>query len=225
MDVGADVESAEPCNEDLAREAGLHFSDLSKVERDMLLRARAAGIPAYDSGPLAAPSESEASLSTEGEASQPSEDVGEEFHSRLIPQVKFLRACLGGGGYCFKCECGHCVVLDNFSEEECRCCREMGEPVTAAQPEGCITEHPEFHLLSLNIAVLRVAYFELRARRDCMDEDIHKRYRYTAYRQFVRWLWGHLSRGHRFILPSCVVAKIRGTFPTETPTRFKYPEY
>ncbi|XP_037528557.1 P2X purinoceptor 7-like [Rhipicephalus sanguineus] len=212
MDVGADVEPAEPCNEDLAREAGLHFSDLSQVERDMLLRARAAGVPAYDSGPLAAPSESEASLSTEGEAaSQPSEDVGEEFHSRLIRTDW--------------CDCGHCVVLDNFSEEECLCCREMGEPVAAAQPEGCITEHPEFHLLCLNIAVLRVAYFELRARRDCMDEDIHKRYRYTAYRQFVRWLWGRLGRGHRFVLPSCVVAKIRGTFPTETPTGFKYPEY
>ncbi|KAH7956694.1 hypothetical protein HPB52_011774 [Rhipicephalus sanguineus] len=40
------------------------------------------------------------------------------------------------------CDCGHCVALDNFSEEECLCCREMGDPVTAAQPEGCITGHP-----------------------------------------------------------------------------------
>ncbi|KAH7939391.1 hypothetical protein HPB52_011700 [Rhipicephalus sanguineus] len=46
------------------------------------------------------------------------------------------------------CDCGHCVVLDNFGEEECLCCREMGDPVTAVQPEGCITEHPEFHLVS-----------------------------------------------------------------------------
>ncbi|KAH7978047.1 hypothetical protein HPB49_004310 [Dermacentor silvarum] len=72
------------------------------------------------------------------------------------------------------CDCGHCVVLSNFTESECLCCCEMGDPVTAAQPEGCITEHPEFHIVCLIIAVLRIAYFELRACNDCMDEDIHK---------------------------------------------------
>ncbi|KAH7969736.1 hypothetical protein HPB52_021704 [Rhipicephalus sanguineus] len=46
------------------------------------------------------------------------------------------------------CDCEHCVVLDNFSEEECLCSREMGDPVTAAQPEGCVTENPEFHHVS-----------------------------------------------------------------------------
>ncbi|KAH7935112.1 hypothetical protein HPB52_004356 [Rhipicephalus sanguineus] len=54
-------------------------------------------------------------------------------------------------------DCGHCGVL-NFSEEECLCCREMEQPVTAAQLEKCITEHPEFHLLCLNIAVLCILY-------------------------------------------------------------------
>ncbi|XP_049274318.1 uncharacterized protein LOC125759503 [Rhipicephalus sanguineus] len=82
------------------------------------------------------PSLSEASFfSTEAEAaSQPSDVVGEELHSRLTRTDW--------------CDCEHCVVLDNFSEEECLCCREMGDPVTAAQPEGCVTENPEFHLKS-----------------------------------------------------------------------------
>ncbi|KAH7955915.1 hypothetical protein HPB52_004986 [Rhipicephalus sanguineus] len=45
------------------------------------------------------------------------------------------------------CDCEHCVVLDNFSEEECLCCREMGDPVTAAQLKDA-SENPEFHLVS-----------------------------------------------------------------------------
>ncbi|XP_049271916.1 uncharacterized protein LOC125758604 [Rhipicephalus sanguineus] len=82
------------------------------------------------------PSESEASFSsTEGEAaSQRSDVVGEELHSRLT-RTEW-------------CDRKHCVVLDNFSEEECLCYREMEDPVTAAQPEGCVTENPEFHLVS-----------------------------------------------------------------------------
>ena len=50
MDSGADAEPAEPCNEDLAREMGLHFSDFSQVERDILLRARAASVSAHAVG-------------------------------------------------------------------------------------------------------------------------------------------------------------------------------
>ncbi|KAH7947110.1 hypothetical protein HPB52_007541 [Rhipicephalus sanguineus] len=45
-------------------------------------------------------------------------------------------------GTVVQCDCAHCEVLENFSEEECFCCREMGDPMSAAQPEGCITEHP-----------------------------------------------------------------------------------
>lgn len=52
-----------------------------------------------------------------------------------------------------------------------------------------------------------------------------RRYRYTAYRQFVRWLKTWLGERGEFVLPSCVVAKMRQTFPMETPTGFKYPKY
>lgn len=74
----------------------------------------------------------------------------------------------------FRCDCKHCEVLANFTESECLCCTELGEEAQALHFEECITEHPDFSILCLNMAVLRVAYFELRARGDHMDNDIHK---------------------------------------------------
>ncbi|KAL3889936.1 hypothetical protein ACJMK2_002252 [Sinanodonta woodiana] len=35
----------------------------------------------------------------------------------------------------------------------------------------------------------------------------------NQYRQFVSWIWHHLGKGNRRILPSCMVSKIRDTFP------------
>lgn len=82
------VVDAEPCNEDLAREAGQHFSNFSETEREIILRTRVAGVSAYDSEPAAEPTESEASFSsTEGEASgSPGDNVsddGKKLHSQL----------------------------------------------------------------------------------------------------------------------------------------------
>ena len=45
----------------------------------------------------------------------------------------------------------------------------------------------------------------------------YRKYRYTAYRQLVRWCWGMLGRNIRVPLPSCCVHKIRGHFPLGTP--------
>ncbi|XP_077504796.1 uncharacterized protein LOC144114739 [Amblyomma americanum] len=120
--------------------------------------------------------------------------------------------------------CGQCQVLSNFAELECVCYREI-DRVVEAHPEDCTTEHPEFSFLCLNITVLRAAYFELPAQQETMSDDIHKIYRYTACRQFVRWLWRRLAKKHRLILPACVVAKIRASFPADTPTGFRYAEY
>ncbi|XP_049523901.1 P2X purinoceptor 7-like [Dermacentor silvarum] len=198
----------DPDNDTLARDAGLHFSDLSPDERDMLLRARAAGVVAYYDGGLDTGSSERGSSE---DSSNPTS--GDEAGHRVDVPSRLSSTDW--------CECGHCQVLPNFRELECVCCREMGAPVTVAQPQGCITEHPDFNVLCLNIAVLRVVYLELRSWGHTMDDEMHKRYRYTAYRQFVRWLWGRLRKGERFVLPSCAVAKIRATFPTETPTGFK----
>ncbi|XP_065287219.2 uncharacterized protein [Dermacentor albipictus] len=193
----------DPDNDTLARDDGLSFSDLCTDERDLLLRARAAGVVAYfyygglDNG------------SPEREGNEDSNDVTSGDEDRLDM---------------LSCECGQCQVLTNFLEQECLCCREMGAPVTVAQSQGCIMEHPDLNVLCLNIAALRVAYLELRSWEHTMYDEMRKRYRCTTYRQFVRRLWGRLRKRERFVLSSCAAAKIRATFPTETPTRFKYPE-
>lgn len=52
-----------------------------------------------------------------------------------------------------------------------------------------------------------------------------RRYRLTAYRQFAWWIYHYLGAGHREVLPSCAVWKIRDTFPSEAYVGFRYPEY
>ena len=49
----------------------------------------------------------------------------------------------------------------------------------------------------------------------------HRRHRYSAYHQFVKWCWGWLGRDVRVTLPACVVHTIRSTFPSSTYTGFE----
>ncbi|KAL1423499.1 hypothetical protein MTO96_000025 [Rhipicephalus appendiculatus] len=128
----------------------------------MLLRARSAGVVAYYDSSLS----SDTPDSPEPESSEEASSVvsGDEA-------VGDLPSRLSNTDWC---ECGHCQVLANFRAVECLCCREMGAPVTTAQPHGCITEHQDFSVLCLNIAVLRVAYLELRSWGHTMDDEMHK---------------------------------------------------
>ena len=40
-----------------------------------------------------------------------------------------------------------------------------------------------------------------------------RKYRYVAYRQFVRWCWGWLGRDVRVQLPACVQASVKVAYP------------
>ncbi|XP_075539121.1 uncharacterized protein LOC142573354 [Dermacentor variabilis] len=51
-----------------------------------------------------------------------------------------------------------------------------------------------------------------------------KRYKHTAYRQFVRWIWIWLGRRNSRVLPSCVFSKIRNAFPSARYAGLRYPE-
>ncbi|KAL1479045.1 hypothetical protein MTO96_052183 [Rhipicephalus appendiculatus] len=95
---------------------------------------------------------------------------------------------------------------------------------TARNADGCICEDDYFFTLCLDTEVLRVAYTELIEWAQEPDVEIHKKYRYTAYRQFTRWMWGRLGIGKRKVIPSCAVWLIRKMFPSESYTGFKYPE-
>ena len=50
------------------------------------------------------------------------------------------------------------------------------------------------------------------------------RYRYTAYRQLTRFVWGFLGKSIRVVLPACAVSSIRKTFPSEDGTYTGYLE-
>ena len=57
-----------------------------------------------------------------------------------------------------------------------------------------------------------------------LDKPIEEKYRYTAYRQFVRWCWGYLGKNIRVPLPSCVTAVIRQKYNSPDYVGFKYSE-
>lgn len=151
------MEAPAPDNKALAQELGLAFDDLTPLERSMLLSAREAGVLGYEDGP-----ESDGSVGIVGSAGTAASSAPP------APSRPSRRTNTDW------CSCKHCEVLANFTESECLCCTELGEEAQALQFERCITEHPDFSIICLNMAVLRVAYFELRARGDHMDSGIHK---------------------------------------------------
>jgi len=109
--------------------------------------------------------------------------------------------------------------------EECICCQEvekvkrlnesaveMGE---LEQEPTCVTMHPGFKAVCLNIYVLRTASFQYRQQygNKSYEGPEHKQSRHIAYRQFVRWCWGVLGKDIRVPIPSCAVSCIRAHFP------------
>ena len=56
------------------------------------------------------------------------------------------------------------------------------------------------------------------------DKDLQNRsMRFAAYKQFIWWIFQHLNKGIRRVIPSCVAWSIRKLFPEadERYTRFK----
>ncbi|XP_021359109.1 P2X purinoceptor 7-like [Mizuhopecten yessoensis] len=113
------------------------------------------------------------------------------------------------------CKCGHCPAMS--TEVESICCKEVDQVqvMMDAIPGdlSCITLHPGFDAVCLNIYVLQTAYLTFRQYHGQLTDDENKRNRYIAYRQFVRWCWGWLGRHVRIRLPACAVTCIRNAFP------------
>lgn len=110
--------------------------------------------------------------------------------------------------------------------EECVCCHEIDEIVTKKGDHNCIIGHPGFEEGCLNLYALEIAYYAYRQDHGNyrMNERLpHKRHRYTAYRQLVRWCWGYLGKEIRVPLPACAVNRIREEFPSFDYKGFEEP--
>ncbi|XP_049274178.1 P2X purinoceptor 7-like [Rhipicephalus sanguineus] len=109
------------------------------------------------------------------------------------------------------CTCGLCVASAN--PEENVCCMEL-EEVFAKGNEDYITRHAYFPSICLNPGVLEAAYYAFQELGVQIEGELHKKYRFVAYRLFTKWIWRRLGRGNRVVLPACVVARIRQEFPS-----------
>ncbi|XP_064483146.1 P2X purinoceptor 7-like [Ornithodoros turicata] len=122
------------------------------------------------------------------------------------------------------CTCGKCVPMP--TAEECLCCREVNEAVQK-QRSGCITRNEYFEILCLDTEVLQVSYCYVRESDDyavIRNSEVNKKFRYVAYRQLTRWLWGPLGKHCRKVLPACAVHAIRDNFPSELYKGFRLPD-
>jgi len=106
----------------------------------------------------------------------------------------------------------------------CVCCHEVQQVksklVEATEVDGldvepsCITSHPGFLAVCTNHWVLQTAWHQYKQQygNNAYEGPDYKRNRHIAYRQLVRWCWGHLGKEVRVVLPSCAVMCIRAHF-------------
>ena len=81
---------------------------------------------------------------------------------------------------------------------------------------GSFTELDEFATVCLAPATLRMVLEDLSEREESERPDITippESYRYAAYRTFTKWARRRGRKGHRHVIPSCVVTSIRKTYP------------
>ena len=73
--------------------------------------------------------------------------------------------------YCNRCECSHCDFMP--SSAECICCKEIAQMVAKIGEANdtavtCITGHPGFEGVCLNVWVLQAAYFQYQIQIHCL---------------------------------------------------------
>ena len=79
----------------------------------------------------------------------------------------------------------------------------------------CITKNEDFSLLCLRKVVLENVLVSLHETRgDFLEFPLsNKSFRFAAYKQFIWFVYKRLGRGNRRVIPSCVIWKIRESFP------------
>ncbi|XP_033120131.1 P2X purinoceptor 7-like [Anneissia japonica] len=127
------------------------------------------------------------------------------------------------------CSCDKCSVMP--TTEECLCCMEIlkikdkfveDAPAIVDGNMNCITQHPGFRSICLDIWALQLAYDEI-PKKGKREGTTHEKYRHTSYRNFVKWIWGYRGKHQRTVIPACAIIKIRSKFQSKKYVGFKYP--
>lgn len=121
------------------------------------------------------------------------------------------------------CSCEKCKLMSHPRENIC--CSENDCIMNLKGDVSCVTDCPIFlnHILSkdgLYITRQMILQTTINSykKRMLKKELDNKAWRFLAYRQFVFWInhWANLGKGNRVVIPSCVVTKIRDSFPEES---------
>ena len=111
------------------------------------------------------------------------------------------------------CTCGQCRPMIEGKERVC--CRN----------DTYNHEHPDFYHIVLDERTIRVAILNNADWLNSARRFHPATFRKTAYRQYVLWRWGHLGYGNRRVIPSCIIWKIRDSFPEPDGEYMGYMDY
>ncbi|CAN7952262.1 unnamed protein product [Ixodes pacificus] len=137
--------------------SSMNLPGLSDFERRILKRSAELGVAPYEDTPR-----------KRRDASLPqSASTAAEDSSPATPPPEPPRR-VGGTNWC---DCGRCTTMP--TNRECFCCRELPQAVRK-QPAECITVNTDFFKLCLDVAVLAVAYCEVREKGLEHSHELHE---------------------------------------------------
>ena len=110
------------------------------------------------------------------------------------------------------CSCGLCTYLDN--EPVNICCHSTALAKDHIEHGACVTQTEDFKLVCLYKTILKRALGVWHHTHGEEKNINNNNYRFIAYRQYIGWIYGRLGRNERRPIPSCVLGKIRETFPS-----------
>ena len=107
--------------------------------------------------------------------------------------------------------CDACV--DMHIEDETLCCNAAKDRREIYGERKCVTEVTAFSLICLEREVLETALSGWDRIVGENNAICNKSYRFIAYKQYISWIHGKLGNDVRIRIRTCVLYKIRQTFP------------
>ena len=113
------------------------------------------------------------------------------------------------------CKCGNCLL--GKRKVDYLCCFEVHALNSKFDTEktSCIIQSNEFEMLCTSEIVLKNVLIGLHeTRRDHLGYNFSNRLLgYSTYKQYIWWVFKHLGKGNRKVIPSCTLWKFREHFP------------